>query len=174
MKQVFFANEEWRQVEFFKSYEVSNLGRIRSQKNNKIIVLKGGIDYSGYIIVSLREGYIQKTKTIHRLIAIAFIPNPENKLTVNHINGIKTDNRVENLEWATYSENLLHAFSTGLKYSHTKISVSQYDQYGRLLNIFPSKIEASMITGVSVTAITASIRVTVKKSRHKFIFKLVD
>ena len=72
--------------------------------------LKPGIDKNGYPIVILydEEGR-RHTKTVHRLVAEAFIPNPENKPTVNHINQIRSDNRAENLEWATYRENNIHA-----------------------------------------------------------------
>jgi hypothetical protein len=97
-------------------YQISNLGNVKSLKNKKEIILKGGIDSCGYKIVSLIDtNKKQSTKTVHRLVAITFIPNPENKLTVNHINGIKLDNKIENLEWNTYAENMTHSFNNGLR-----------------------------------------------------------
>ena len=69
------------------------------------------IDRSGYL-----HGLINgRSQSYHRIIAECFIPNPYNKHDVNHINGIKTDNRAENLEWCTRSENMIHAYKTGLK-----------------------------------------------------------
>ena len=73
-------------------------------------VLKSAYNPKGYVKVSLGKG---NQKQVHRLVAQAFIPNPENKPNVNHINGITSDNRVENLEWCTQAENVNHAKETG-------------------------------------------------------------
>jgi hypothetical protein len=96
-------------------YLISNLGNVKSytqKKQGEILIPV--VQSSGYTTVTL-HGDIRKTCVIHRLVAQAFIPNTENKREVNHINGIKNDNRVENLEWATSSENRIHAFRTGLQ-----------------------------------------------------------
>lgn len=98
--------------EIQEGYFADREGNIYSnRKFNKLTKMKSAIDKNGYKRVRL----LGQTKKVHRLIAKAFIPNVENKPTVNHINGIKTDNTVENLEWATYKENIQHAFDTGLK-----------------------------------------------------------
>lgn len=78
--------------------------------------------YKGYYRIGMRKYGKQKHYSVHRIIAQTFIPNPDNKPIVNHINGIKTDNRVENLEWVTASENQLHAYKTGLNDNVRKIN----------------------------------------------------
>lgn len=96
--------EEWRPVVGYEAhYEVSNKGAIRNKHNGKL--LKPKLDRYGYLHLGLRYKQPRKWLTIHRAVAEAFIPNPEHKATVDHINGNKLDNRPENLRWATNSEN---------------------------------------------------------------------
>ncbi len=99
-------------------YMVSNIGRVKSlpkSNNDSERILKTYVNSFGYNPVALCINSICKKYKIHRLVAAAFIPNPENKKYVNHINGIKTDNRVENLEWCTSAENNIHALNTELR-----------------------------------------------------------
>lgn len=109
------SNEIWKDIDGFPGYQVSNKGKVRNIKNGN--VLKSCFDKSnGYMVVNLYDintSSIRK-KFIHRLVAQSFIPNPENKRTVNHIDCDKTNNDISNLEWATDSENMKHAFSNGL------------------------------------------------------------
>lgn len=114
--------ETWIDVIGYEGlYLVSSIGEVKSlpkkrgsfiMKNEKILSQK--TTKHGYLGVMLSKNDVRKTFASHRLVAINFIPNPNKKPCVNHINGIKNDNRVENLEWVDYYENMKHAVNTGL------------------------------------------------------------
>lgn len=96
-------------------YKISNTGKIISlHKRNRNYEISQRIDRAGYNTVRLSKNGENATKYIHRLIAYAFIPPVEGKLFVNHVNGDKLDNRIENLEWVTFAENMQHAYKIGL------------------------------------------------------------
>ena len=101
------ANEQWRDVEGYDGmYQVSDLGRVRSLKFGKVRVLRPGKHRQGYLQVALCQDGKQKKVYVHRLVAQAFIENDdESKTDINHINEIKSDNRVSNLEYCTASYN---------------------------------------------------------------------
>lgn len=118
--------EIWKNVVGFEEqYEISNLGNLRS-KERFVKHWRGGerkyksnfknirLNDKGYFRCNLKNEGKRYDFTIHRLVALAFIPNEENKPQINHKNGIKTDNRVENLEWCNQSENVTHAVKNRL------------------------------------------------------------
>lgn len=103
-------NEIWKDVAGYDGlYQISSIGRFRSFAKKKTVTKYGIKNKDGYYVTSMMKKGIRHIVTIHRLVAIHFIPNPENKQCINHKNGIKTDNRVENLEWCTTQENTEHA-----------------------------------------------------------------
>lgn len=121
--------EQWKSVKDYEGYyEVSTDGRVRSMnrvtptglRHNTTMVKKGKIlklalKRNGYLAFTATIESKAQTKSVHRVLAEAFIPNPENKPETNHINAIRTDNRVENLEWVTHKENMEHASKIGNK-----------------------------------------------------------
>ena len=110
--------EVWKDIEGYEGYyKVSNLGKVKSvdriikYKDDRVYYTKGkiliqDINTRGYKYVTLSKESMRRKRTVHRLVIEAFIPNPENKPCIDHINTIKTDNRVQNLRWVTQKENL--------------------------------------------------------------------
>ena len=166
--------EIWKDIEGYEGlYQVSNLGRVKSLKriqkfyhnrSDKILNLtKCG---AGYFKIILSKNGVNKNHMIHRLVAQAFILNPENKPTVNHKDGNKHNNCVDNLEWATYSENIQHAYNLGLNYGSDKLkgrarklskaskAVFQIDRdKNKILNEYYSLREAERQTGIKAQSI---------------------
>ncbi len=128
--------ETWKDVVGYEGrYQVSSMGRIKSFPNKtrngeRILknLLSGNVPY--YYIDLVKDAKTHR-KTIHRIVAEAFIPNPENKPQVNHIDGDKRNNRFDNLEWNTRSENQLHSIRTGLRTAKgVKNSQAKLDEVG--------------------------------------------
>lgn len=120
--EFFKLKEEWRDVVGYEDmYKVSDHGQIRNIRGD---ILNPPITPKGYVRVSLFKDGASKNHFVHRLVASAFIMNPNNKSLVNHLNGIKTDNRKINLEWVTAYENVIHAYDTGLSKAKVKYFVT--------------------------------------------------
>lgn len=130
-------NEIWELHPNYIGYSVSNLGRVKSLKR-KILTKKGIFltvnekiraltvnKQTGYLMCQIWINNKSKNCTVHRMVAETFIPNPENKPSVNHINSIRTYNMVENLEWCTYSENSKHSYDFGNRKSIKGINHSK-------------------------------------------------
>jgi len=166
--------EIWKPIpEYEGFYEVSNLGRIKTvphlvKRGNTSIMCPSNITFGsnnvhGYKQITLSKDGVKKKFIFHRIVASVFIPNTENKRTVNHKNGIKTDNRVENLEWATDSENNLHSFRELGRVSAR--SVKTYSQPSKfkavycLLNdkIYVNAVEAGKDLNIPAKSIRSSI-----------------
>lgn len=105
--------ERWIRSRLYPRYEVSNEGRVRGLKHNKILNPYG--DGRGYLKVDLYNGSECTSASVHRLVADTFLDRPHERLEVNHIDGNKHNNSVDNLEWCTRSANLQHAYDLGLK-----------------------------------------------------------
>lgn len=141
------------QIKDFPGYYITDSGDVYSRlvstfhnPNGRIIKLKPQKNNRGYLYCNLLGKH---HKYIHRLVAEAFIPNPENKKTINHKNGIKSDNRVENLEWVSYSENNKHAIKTGLRKPFSKPVMCVETK-----EIFNSAVEAAKKYNIDITSIT--------------------
>lgn len=103
---------KWTEIKNYPNYVITDDGKVKSKITNKI--LTGGLNESGYVCFTLKNENGKRIERAHRLVAETFIKNPKDEKIVNHINGIKTDNRVENLEWCSLLHNVQHAYENGL------------------------------------------------------------
>ena len=169
--------EIWKPiVEYDGLYEVSNLGRIKTKDN---IIKKFVYTKDKYFRTSLYKNKKRKSFLVHRLVAQAFIPNPENKPQINHINGIKDDNRVENIEWCTQFENMQHAIKNhlnkplrGSKHPNSR-KTNQYDLNNNFIKQWDTITSASEYYKVCKTCIRDCCIGKQKKSKG-FIWKYGD
>ena len=192
--------EIWKNIKNYEGlYQVSNFGNVRSLdrsvncgiKNNNIVIKKGkllkqNLNIHNYLQVHLSKNNKSKMVTVHRLVAETFIPNIENKSQINHIDGNKQNNRVDNLEWCTAKENILHSWKTGLSksYKHPKgvltnyskslcKKVNQYDLNNNFIATYSSLSDASRNTPCLVSDICACCKGK-QKTSHNFIWKYAD
>ena len=160
-------NEIWKEIPFeiikINNYFISDYGRIR---NNRGEILNLSPQINGYVIVNINKNILG----VHRLVALVFLPNLNNKEFVNHIDGIKSNNKLDNLEWATCLENNLHKIKNGL--SNTTKKVIQYDINMNKLNEFYSIVDASNQLNLNVATISNCCSEKTKCTRRdKYIFR---
>lgn len=184
-------NEVWKDIPNYEGYyQISNLGRVKSLK--RIIIRRDGKPYlqkeknlklsknhKGYLICNLSKNYKAKFKQVHRLVAETFIQNPNNLPQVNHIDGNKENNCVDNLEWITNYDNMQHSIETGLR-DVKKITnklkevnsrkILQYDLDGNFIKQYNSICDAEKelhIPNQNIVKVCQGKR----KTAHNFVFK---
>jgi hypothetical protein len=169
-------NEEWREINLVnlfgenhnldKSYFVSNLGRFKNSSGT--IMNNYRTNENGYIRIFIYK----KTFTLHRLVALTFLENPNNKEQVNHKDGNKLNNVIQNLEWCTNKENQIHKFQNGLGNNFTR-KINQYDLEMNKIKSFNSIIEASKELNIGKSNIRG-VLINSRKTAGGFIFKYLD
>lgn len=162
-RKIFFENQE-------TDYSVSDKGEIRKDTTNYILSQSKQQDYCH---VTLNIKGKQKRMRVHRLVAEAYIDNPENKPYVNHIDGNRSNNIVSNLEWVTPAENIQHAVNTGLMRSGVARAVIQYDLKGNQMMTFTSATEAARQIGGSQEHITQCCK-RQRETDHDYQWRYAD
>lgn len=170
--------EIWKDIEGYEGlYQVSNLGRVRSLDNfvncrsgakqlRKGKILQPIKDLTGYFCVNFYKNNKMKRKSVHRIVAETFIPNPHNYPVVNHLDGVKTNDIVSNLEWTTHQANIQHAFNHGLRTSgadnpRAKLTWEQVKEIRKAHNPHSEEFNISSLAkkyGVSPSCILRIIR----------------
>lgn len=156
--------EIWKTIEGFENYEVSNLGNVRNIKKNRQLKKQ----LNRYYHVSLYDSSKKiSKKLIHRLVAEAFIPNPDNLPVVNHLDENKLNNSVENLEWSTIKNNVIYSSKPHPdddRYKQASKKILQYSLDGIFIKEWKSVSEASNYLGITVSSISCCLRNKTKTS----------
>lgn len=153
-------NEEWRNIKRFPGYMISNYGRVVGKKGHLLKIRK---DSWGYCVVGISHNNSTHTLLVHRAVAEAFIPNPNDLPQINHIDEEKSNNHVDNLEWCTASYNS----SYGSRNDTNSLPVLQYSLEGEVIAESPSIKQASEATGLSESTIMRCCRYGYQRARRK-------
>lgn len=175
------VTEEWKDVVGYEGlYKVSNLGNVMSLRHKKTFIMKPFIQRKGYLQVYLRNNNKSRNYfLVHRLVAQAFLPNPNNLPQVNHIDEDKTNNRVDNLEWCTnyynshYGNHYERISKALTNRNDLSRSIVQFDKNGHFINEYPSVREAERKTGVCNQNISSVCRGKIK-SAGGYVWKYKD
>lgn len=180
-------NEEWRDIVGWEGfYKVSNLGRVKSEP--RVVEFRDGRKRfyrgklirdkrvgTGYRCVSLFRNCFNEDMYVHRLVATVFLDNPNNLCDINHVDGCKANNVVENLEWCSRSENIKHAYDIGLRKTHIDKAVEsrskavlQFKEDGTFVAEYPSATDAAKINSCAQSAISHYCR---GGNKHKKVYK---
>ena len=177
------SGEEWRDIKGYEGlYQISNLGNVRSLDYRRKGIsreLKPSILREGYLYVFFKGKHFR----IHRLVAEAFIPNTENKSQVNHIDGNKMNNNVNNLEWCTSSENNKHAYTSGLKRrfwlnkkgaEHPGYKkVVQYDKDMNFIKVWDSMSDIKREINIPISCVSKCCR-GIQKNACGYVWKFAE
>ena len=162
-------NEIWKEIHVQiigkNNYYVSNFGRLKNNKNNIKMNYKSG---SGYERLTINK----KTYLLHRLVALTFLDNPQNKEFVNHKDGNKLNNLLENLEWATCLENNMHKINNCL--SNITKKIIQYDTNMNKLNEYNSIVECAKALNISASCVSNNCREKTKSTKCGYIFRYAE
>lgn len=169
--------DKWKNVREHPNYSVNEHGEILN--NNTKRLLKTTRFSNGYEYVTLCDENGHHKKLVHRLVADAFIDNPNNYDVINHINGVKSDNRVGNLEWCTQSENMKHAYRLGLQKpiaAQIEYSLSRSAEQRKrpVRNVetgkcYSSIVECAMAEGITHSAVSMHLAGRIRKRRYEYI-----
>ena len=153
-KGIIVMNEIWKVID--DRYSVSNLGRVKSNYANKERILKPFYNHDGYLMVDIRHPNTRKSISVHRLVAIAFIPNPNDLKEVNHKDENKTNNCVDNLEWCETKYNCNYGTRNERKGINCRKPICSVDENGKITH-YGSRMEASKLTGIDDTSISKAL-----------------
>lgn len=165
----------WKRISEYPIYEVSDVGEVRNSETGRILKPRSVNGYS-HVTLCDKDGHHQRS--IHRLVATEFIPNPTNRPMVNHIDGNRTNNQVDNLEWCTNSENMKHAYRTGLQKvipSQIAYSLSKSREVRQrpVQNIetgitYESIVDCAKSENITPSAISYHLSGVTKKCRYRY------